>query len=269
VVENDSLMPNKDLVESLGKDFPVPVIYGFESNRGIASTRNRSVQLAGSVDFIAFIDDDEIADPHWLDELIAVQYMYGADVVTGPVLPSFERPPSSWALKGRFYDRPRYPTGTEMRFCGAGNVLVKGHWLTEVKKPFDGRLNLTGSEDTLFFNQIYRQGAKIIWADEACVTEFIPPTRVSVYWLIMREFREGINYSTFEIMIGSSFVLLMIRALKGVLHIVIGLLLVLFAWIHQGYVGFIHGLMTIGRGVGQLCGLLGLRYEGYKHIHGN
>ena len=283
VVENDSLMPNKTLVDILRRDFPVPLIYGVESTRGIASTRNRAVQLSGNVDFIAIIDDDEVVESGWLDELLIVQQSFSADVVTGPVFSKFEQSAPSWILKGRFFKHPRYPTGTIKKCSATNNVLVKANWISMVKGPFDERCNFTGGEDALFFTQIYLLGAKIVWADEAIVTEYIPTTRVSAHWLFQRAFRRGITTSSIEIIVGSSFLkissieirvgslflVLMIRALKGAIHIIMGVLSALPALVFGGYAGFIQGMMFIGQGMGELGGLLGFRYQEYKRIHGN
>ena len=50
--------------------------------------RNAALDNRRNADYVCFIDDDEVPDPRWLDELIRVQAEYDADVVTGPVLSS-------------------------------------------------------------------------------------------------------------------------------------------------------------------------------------
>src|SRR5215469_2234570 len=47
-----------------------PVKYVVEPRRGLTYARNRAVAEAGPVDFIAFIDDDEVPSTFWLDELL-------------------------------------------------------------------------------------------------------------------------------------------------------------------------------------------------------
>ncbi len=43
-----------------------PVEYVAEPERGIARARNRAVAACADVDFVAFIDDDEVPEPDWL-----------------------------------------------------------------------------------------------------------------------------------------------------------------------------------------------------------
>ena len=73
---------------------PWQLVYAVEPRRGIPFGRNTAVRTAGDVDFVAFLDDDETADPAWLVELLRVQRTTGADVVTGTVLPVFEAGPA-------------------------------------------------------------------------------------------------------------------------------------------------------------------------------
>ena len=62
-------------------------------------------------DFVAFLDDDEIADPDWLAELLRVQRTTGADVVTGTVLPVSRRSAGVGGRR-RFFERQRFPPAT-------------------------------------------------------------------------------------------------------------------------------------------------------------
>ena len=68
--------------------------YEVESNQGIPHARNAVITLAkAETDFIVFIDDDQTADPHWLDALLKVQRDTKADVVTGPAIPQYQKAP--------------------------------------------------------------------------------------------------------------------------------------------------------------------------------
>ena len=271
VIENDSSMPSKTLVDTFKRDFPVPIIYNTESTRGIASTRNRAVQMAGNIDFIAFIDDDEVADPNWLDELLYIQQKYNADVVKGPVLTRFEQEEPEWVTKGRFYERPRYPTGARLEYTniGTGNVLIRHEWLHAVDGPFNEEMNLTGGTNTLFFAQISKLGANSISADSACVEEYQPPGRVSARWLIMRALRTGASTAIVHKMVTKRFKLITIRILKSVVRIFIGIFSLIPLSIYDGYSGTIRSLRMIAIGCGEIGGFLGIRYQEYKNVHGS
>src|SRR5690606_359612 len=73
VVDNDPESRSIELCRSLAPDLRWPVTATTEPRRGIPFARNTALKVAGTdVDFVAFVDDDEVPDPHWLDELLHV-----------------------------------------------------------------------------------------------------------------------------------------------------------------------------------------------------
>ena len=58
--------------------------------------------MDSDADYIAFLDDDEEADPSWLNELVNTLGAYSADIVTGPVLSRFPTPPAGLDRCSRF-----------------------------------------------------------------------------------------------------------------------------------------------------------------------
>jgi glycosyltransferase involved in cell wall biosynthesis len=269
VVENDVSAPSRDLVSGFSDRFSVPVIYGIESERGIASARNRAVQLAGNVDFIAFIDDDEVADACWLDELLDTQNKFDVDVVNGPVVPRFEQPIPPWVLKGGFYNRRRLPTGTKITWANTGNVMIRTHWLSAIPGPFETKLNLTGGSDTLLFSQVNRLGAKMVWSNDAIVEEYNPGSRVTSKWILRRAYRNGIENSALKRIMQASPAVIFIHLLKSIVRIFLGILLLLPALFYRGYAGFIRSLMYVMQGTGEINGIVGIRYMEYRHTHGS
>ena len=113
-----------------------------------------------------FIDDDEVPSPEWLKHLAACQQAYGADVVSGPVIPHFMSEVPQWITAGRFFERPRYATGTVLPEARTGNVLIRMEVFHRIGL-FDDRFALTGGEDMDFFVRLYESGGLIFWADEA------------------------------------------------------------------------------------------------------
>ena len=125
VVDNDPDASGKRTAEAYGQSLPFPLHYQIEKKRGIPFARNRLVELASRCDLIAFIDDDEEAGPHWLDELLYVHATFQAAVVTGPVLARFEITPPAWAVAGKFYESPRRPTGSSQPTFYTNNLLIE------------------------------------------------------------------------------------------------------------------------------------------------
>lgn len=65
VVDNDPEASARGLVKSKRQPIRWPLVYAVEPRRGVSQARNRLLELAGEVDFVAFLDDDEVAQPSW------------------------------------------------------------------------------------------------------------------------------------------------------------------------------------------------------------
>jgi glycosyltransferase involved in cell wall biosynthesis len=163
-----------------------------EKRKGIPPARNAAVAAAlGLADWIAFIDDDEIPEPRWLDRLLALQRETGAAVVTGPVLPRFEAEPPAWVRAGGFFESPRFAHGSARPHAFTNNVLVATAALVGQAPLFDERFSFGVGEDNDLFERLALAGHTIVWADDAIVHELVPRERVSARWLLGRGFRTG------------------------------------------------------------------------------
>jgi succinoglycan biosynthesis protein ExoM len=87
VVDNEAEPNNRAAVEAQAARFPFPLAYEHEPRRGIPFARNRVLDhaLAMNAEWIAFIDDDEIAKLDWLAQLVSATEKYCCDVVQGQV----------------------------------------------------------------------------------------------------------------------------------------------------------------------------------------
>jgi succinoglycan biosynthesis protein ExoM len=243
-----------------------------EPRRGISHARNTAVACTGrNADFIAFIDDDEVPKPYWLDQLLDVQRLCAADVVSGPVLPYFCDPVPEWVIRGRFFDEafanPRYVTGHPIKLTATGNVLIRAEILREMNIPFDERLGLTGGEDIHFFRRVDRAGYKMVYAADALVYEWIPKSRTNVRWMLKRAYRLGNALSLSEAYLDPTIAVQLLRVAKGGGRLAQGLLLLLPALpmsLLLGRQASIRPLLHICRGTGMLAGLAGIRFEPYR-----
>lgn len=196
VVDNDRDMSAAPVVNAQSAVSPFAIHYGVQPERNIALTRNRTVELA-SGDWIAFIDDDERAPTEWLRLLMQAALEHSADAVLGPVLPQVPSHAPAWIQRGRFYDFPRMSTGqivplNRMRF---GNVVVRASALRSEPGPFDVSYGLTTGEDADMLIRLVRNGAKIIWCDEAIVLEPVEESRLSLKWLLQRAVSGGQEFA--------------------------------------------------------------------------
>jgi succinoglycan biosynthesis protein ExoM len=268
VVDNDPEGGSRGIVEAAQARSPWSVVYEIEREQGISFARNRAVRaaLGQGVDLIAFMDDDEIADPRWLVELLAVRQRFAADVVSGPVLPLYEAGVPKWAVRGRFFERPRYRTGTHLESARTGNCLLDSNLLAGVPVPFDPAFALSGGSDTHFFRKAHRQGASIVWADKAIVHERVPQSRASVRWLLQRAYRGGACFAVSERM-EKQLANFPVRLFTGMARVLLGMLLLVPSLL-LGKAGVVRALQTAFVGAGLLSGLCGVLYYEYLVVHG-
>lgn len=268
VVDNEATGTAKPIAEHWAEKLRWPLVYGIEPRRGIAMTRNKLVALAKDVDFIAFIDDDEVSHTNWLDELLSVQRRYHADVVTGPVVPCFEFNPPRWVIKGKFFERTRHTTGKIISSFRTGNVLIRRSLFSKVEGPFNERLALVGGEDMYLSLRLSQVGARIVWADEAVVEEIVSESRATSSWLIQRAFRGGNSYTLCQRYLSSSKSRIFIRAITAAGRIVQGFLMIVPS-LFWGQAATVRSMQLMSMGAGSIMGLFGKVYEEYRNIHGS
>ncbi len=267
VVDNDATASASDLVAGYRERVPGRLDYVVEDRAGIPFARNRAVSAAGAVDWFAFVDDDETVAPDWLVELLRVAQAHGADVVTGTVLPRFVEAPPAWVRAGRFFERPRFPTGTTISYARTSNALVASHLLTSNARPFNEALAHSGGSDTHFFQRVRLARGKIVWADAAVVEESVPASRMRAQWLVKREYRRGNTLSLCLRDLEDSPQRRAKRVAAAGVHFAIGLAIVASSVV-RGRIALLRGLQKIAFAGGLISGLSGHVYEEYKVIHG-
>jgi succinoglycan biosynthesis protein ExoM len=192
VSDNDQLRSAEETVSSFASTSSVTSIrYCMEPQQNIALARNKAVANAAG-DFVAFIDDDEFPTKNWLLTLFTACEKYKADGVLGPVKPHFDEKPPNWVVKGKFYDRPSYPTGLiiDGRKGRTGNVLVKKQVFAAVgEQPF--RPQFRTGEDQEFFTRAIGLGYRFIWCHEAAAYEVVPRIRWKRTFMLRRALLRG------------------------------------------------------------------------------
>lgn len=269
VVDNDPDESARSTCENKAKTLRWPVHYVSEPRRGIPQARNRSVReaLQQGATHLAFIDDDEVPNPDWLAELLRVQKVADADVVSGPVLCLFEDP-SNWITQSSIFHELRLTTGAAIFYFATGNLLVRATVLAFADRPFDERLALTGGSDTHLARRLHQAGCQMVWADQAIVYEHVPASRLKVSWVLKRSFRYGNTFAITERLAYPSSLRQMVRLLKGLRRVVQGV--VGLPWYGlQGRICLLEALLLTFRGLGEITGILGIRYKEYTHIHGD
>ncbi|PSH64035.1 glycosyltransferase family 2 protein [Phyllobacterium sophorae] len=145
------------------------------------------------------IDDDEIADASWIENMCITRQSYGVDFVGGPQLPVFARQEHAiWSAHPVF--SPHYTqTGIVPIIYSSGNLLIGRNVLEAMPFPFlDLTFNFMGGGDSDFISRSVVKGFTIAWCAEAPVYETIPARRVEADWIRARALRNGVISTLIE-----------------------------------------------------------------------
>ena len=241
--------------------------YVVEPIAGISAARNRALREASSADLLIFVDDDEEPQAGWLKLMVETQAVHEADLVAGAVMSRFETEPGPWVEAGRFFDRRRLSTGSLIQVAATNNLLLDLRWVRRHGLEFENALGLSGAEDTLFTRTMFALGARMVWTNEATVTDWVPASRITRRWVLLRAMSSGNSWSLTGLVplnagparwVGRG------RALaQGMARVVAGagrysLGVAIRSLTHQA-----RGLRTTARGAGMVMGAVGLAYQEY------
>ncbi|TPI14274.1 glycosyltransferase [Mesorhizobium sp. B4-1-1] len=176
-------------------DMPGIVIIAHE--RGNCSAYNAGWQTAilqfPNFKHLLVIDDDEIAEPDWLERMCHAAESLGADIVGGPQVPVFADPSHSRWAEHPVFAPPYRETGRVPALYSSGNLLVGRNVLQAMGPPFlDLRFNFMGGGDSDFLSRSAQKGFVLGWCAEARVNETVPARRVEADWIRARSLRNGV-----------------------------------------------------------------------------
>ncbi|KQT70067.1 MULTISPECIES: glycosyltransferase family 2 protein [unclassified Aureimonas] len=145
-----------------------------------------------AMEHLLVIDDDEIAVPDWTRSLVGLADATKADIVGGPVLPTFPLERGARLKRHPVFTPPYDTSGPVPILYGSGNVLIRRRVLETMARPYlDPAFNFIGGGDADFFARCRRQGFSFAWSQEAMIAETTPARRMEFSWLQQRGLREG------------------------------------------------------------------------------
>ena len=187
VIDNASTDDTADVVAQLENVCPFPLRYVNEPKQGIVPARNRGVQEATG-NWIAFFDDDQLAEPRWLLELWNLAHEQQAQCLGGRVvlqLPAdTERQlrPTVRMLLGEA-DYAQMPRPYDDKFCPqTGNMLVDRHWVQHIG-GFDEAYAVRG-EDTDLYLRLRKVACNSWYTPAAVVKHLMTAERLSDEYIL-------------------------------------------------------------------------------------
>lgn len=203
VVDDGSTDNTPEVIESLASGAATPVRRVFEGSGGcIPVTRNRGIAEARG-EWVAFFDDDQIAEPGWLKGLLEAARRLNVFLVGGPRrldVPGerLERlGPERRAMLGEEmypaepieFDGKRLPT--------TGNLMIHRR-VFEAIGTFDVSMAFSG-EDADLLRRARAAGFPIWTAPGAMVVHLIPEYRLDLEYFRWVSYRWGANFSRMDL----------------------------------------------------------------------
>lgn len=196
VADNDETPSGRDAVEKAAEEAPWPVTYLHAPARNISIARNAGLDAAGDADWIAFLDDDEIAEPDWLARLLECTAQSGADAVFGPSIADYGPEAPAWIRAGDYHSNLPATNAGAVITGHTCNALLRWRGTAWRDRRFDPARGRSGGEDTAYFLALHRQGARFAICPEAIVREAVAAHRLSFRWIARRKYRSGQSFAS-------------------------------------------------------------------------
>jgi glycosyltransferase involved in cell wall biosynthesis len=202
VVDNSSTDNTRSVVAEVASDSPVPIRYVQELTEGVVPARNRGVSEARGM-WLAFFDDDQLAGPNWLRELLLAASLTKSRLVGGTTLP---RLPASHPLALGPIARNvlgEHPYVGTARLCQGKSIPSTGNMLV-AREVFDSiglfdTSMLDGGEDTDFVRRARASGITVSIAPTATIHHIIPASRVTPDYLRWKSIRTGYQFAALDL----------------------------------------------------------------------
>lgn len=155
VIDNNSNDNTAEVYNRFRVSFPVSLRYVFEAKQGLSHARNRGINEAFGK-WVAFAEDDELADENWVQSVVDTFQEYACDAVAGKIELAWHSPRPTWVTDDLLGFLGHLDYGTTQK-------------LTRDRPPFGGNMAFGKSVFAtigLFDTQLGRQGRKLIGGEE-------------------------------------------------------------------------------------------------------
>ena len=199
VVDNASTDPTPEIVRSL-QTGSTPLRYLREERPGANYARNTGWRSA-SGEIIAYLDDDAVVEPGWVDGVLAAFGDPETHGMAGRIFPGWPRRRPWWlpaeleSLYSAFdwgtalttVEAPYYPWGANMAILRADLEAAGGFATNRGRKGG----NLISNDEQAVFRAVRDRGGRVVYQPAATVIHHVPRSRVRLRWLLRRSWSQG------------------------------------------------------------------------------
>lgn len=197
VGDNNPDLSASEYVNSIAPGYPCDISAVPVPVRGLCANRNALFDHALSLepDFLVLIDDDQRAEPGWLQALVEAISATNADACMGPVQVAYHASAPEWFRQSGIglSTRNGVESGSPSPKLAAHNVIIRRTSLRGLEPPwFPLEFNSIGSEDRYFFEHARTVNLRsILWSAEASVIEEMPIDRCTTDYFVRRSLQRG------------------------------------------------------------------------------
>jgi len=199
VVDDGSRDGTAQRVAEIAAASPVPIRYCSAGGKGISHARNTGAAESRG-EWIAWFDQDQLAEPTWLGELYSTACETGADLVDGPrdlLLTEDQRAGLSGFCRACLGEITAGDTVHKHlgRYASCtGNALIK-RAVFEAVGNFDESI-LVGWEDWDYVRRLRAKGFECWYTPRALVHHVVPPGRLSQQFFRWHAARVGVAFAS-------------------------------------------------------------------------
>ena len=194
IVIDDGSQPKLDLTTN----FEGVQFIRLDQEIGLSNSRNLGISTAKG-EYVAFIDDDAVASPNWLEE-IGKAILTGAEILGGPLVPNFEAEPPQWWTEKEYGG-----------IVGIGNIAVEEIWGANMVlnkdifkeiglfNPRVGRQKgtlMTREENDLIDRA--KSAYKVAFVPSAVVVHSVSAKRLNLKYILRWRYYDGVSYRKLE-----------------------------------------------------------------------
>ncbi len=209
VIDNNSTDNTHQVLKELMEFDGAPLRYIKETRQGIVHARNCAIEHTKNSSYLAFIDDDELPGPDWLNAAADALHREGAECVGGEIQVRL--------LSGQ---RPHWLEDELLGFLGEKKQGAEAFWIASRSTPvwsgniayrtsvfakglrFDVRYNregngIGGGEDAIMFEEMLRRGTRIRYSPDMVVEHFVEEWKLRRGYFLRLHFAAGIRYGLY------------------------------------------------------------------------
>ena len=198
VIDNNSTEQTYQVTASFIQQYP-HVRYYRELRQGLSHARNRGWHEAQG-DYIAYIDDDCKAPPHWLATAQKIIQDVAPTGFGGPYLAFYKTAKPAW-FKDEYGSHTPYPTATFLNAAPdalhGGNLFLQRQVLAQVG-GFDPKLGMVGTEQAygeetalLRHLRVTVPEARFYFEPDLYLYHLVRPEKMQLGWLVRDHFARG------------------------------------------------------------------------------